>query len=200
MKIPTFFLGAILIIITSDCTVRKSAKKAFANSDFCYNHRPKDQASNRLHYDGYYTFRDFNCIFYNDGLWAGGYYKNWNYMRRRIPDKDLSGIYQWGVYKITGDTIKIRYLNAPQIPYDAWDAWYLIEDREHLNLLVDAPTQPITEWMLQLEQRKWPNGQKYIFVKDDSIPDLNISWFKNSEWLWCDKAAFKAWKAKQTNK
>ena len=140
--------------------------------------------------------RSSYCIFYSDGFWIEGCCEHdrdfINNVQPKIPSFD-----KWGVYHISGDTVKIRYLYTVQVPYDAWDCWYLIENRERINLIINTRTQPITEWMLQLEQRKFPDGQKFTFVQKDSLPDMNLSWFKQSKWLWCDKVAYEKWKASQ---
>jgi hypothetical protein len=93
------------------------------------------------------------------------------------------------------DTIKIRYLFTPQRPYDTWHAWFLIENTETIKQIIRTPIFPITKSMLQLEQKKIPAGQKFTFTQGDSLPDMNLSWFKRCKWLWCDKDAYETWKA-----
>lgn len=189
----------ICVMLFSACFVKvpKRAKRAFYAFDYCYTNQTNKKATDKVRTDGYYQRQSSFCVFYKDGLWVESCTKNWSFGKPIPSVGNIEGIWKWGVYRVEGDTIKIRYLHAAQQPYDARNTWYLIEEREILNELIDTPTFPITEWMLSLEQRKFPNGRKFTFVQDDSIPDMNLSWFKRCKWLWCDKAAYEDWIASQ---
>lgn len=196
-KMRTFFF-LLLVVCTHVCgcfiKVHKPEKRAFTANGWCYDHKSENQASGKIRFDGYYSDSSkYHCIFYSDGFWVAG---NLNSL---TTTKDMSavmpfGIYKWGVYRIADDTIKIRYLFTPQRPYVTWHSWFLIENTETLTHLISTRNFPITESMLQAEQGKSPDGRKFTFIQGDSLPDMNLSWFKRCKWLWCDKAAFETWK------
>jgi hypothetical protein len=193
-----FFIYMLYLACFCGCFVKvyKREKKLFKTNNWCYVDRDRNQSADKLWYDGYYSSRNYNCIFYPDGLWVGGFVKGSRSENGMKGDRPY-GISLWGMYRITEDTIKIKYLNAPQRPYVTWSVWFLLESNGGLKQIINTPTQPITDAMLQLEQRKFPDGQKFTFVPSDSLPDMNKSWFKRQKWLWCDKEAYETWMASQ---
>jgi hypothetical protein len=174
--------------------VHKSEKRAFTANNWCYDHHSTNQALGKLRYEGFYSSRNYECIFYSDGFWVGGNLKSLRSIKEMTATMPY-GIYEWGIYRVMDDTIKIRLLYAPQRPYVTWHTWFLIENTETIKHIISSRIFPITESMLQSEQKKFLDGQKFTFTQGDSLPDMNLSWFKRCKWLWCDKDAYETWKA-----
>ncbi len=100
--------------------------------------------------------------------------------------------FNWGVYKIDGDTIKLQCVNHQYWPDSYWhllEHWFLINADGSLvpikvkdlignKVLNEEPIKPV---------------YKFVETNIQLSPD---TWLKNKEWFWCNKEKFKAWKKK----
>lgn len=192
------FLGICVAIFLACTLVPAKSKRAFTQNGFCYDHNLTNVSQGRFKINGYYELSDYSKrIFYDDGIWVNGYEKNCTYPDNKSSGHYINGISHWGIYKIIGDTVKVRFIQTMQYPYDGGEQWYLIVDSTRLNFLFFKFDLPVTNYDLELSKRQFPNGRVFTFVPYDSLPDLNKSWFKQSKWLWCDKVAYEKWKASQ---
>jgi hypothetical protein len=92
--------------------VPAKSKKAFLQNGFCYDHITTNASDGKFNINGYYGKQ----IFYNDGMWVGGYDKNWTYPDNRHSDKYINGIYHWGLYKVLQSKSGIfKQINIPMM-------------------------------------------------------------------------------------
>jgi hypothetical protein len=194
MKVKMLYYFLLFSVMASSCLVPRREKKAFTADSWCYD--PSVEPSKKIMYDGYYASKYYDCVFYSDGMWIGGLDPQRSTIVDKIDWYNEYGINLWGVYRVFDDTVKVRFLNAPYIPSNTWHVWYLIMEDLTLKEIIRTPDFPITKAMIEAPPRtEYFMKQKLVFVQSMRIPDMNLSWFKKSKWLWCDKAAYKKWAA-----
>ncbi len=203
-----FFVYTFLLIGIVSCQLMptRKAKKTFREHGFCYENKGQG-LEQRLSLGGYYDFRFsepskydtsiFNSaiVFLKDGRYFGGV----GVKRKEIENKgwELAGPFiigsaDVGIYKISGDTIKVGYIYTTFAPWPKEEKWYRIIDNKNIELIACSEQYKRMEETSKEEQYEiCPYvGRKYHFVPMDSIPDFKNAWIMQEKWFWCDEAAY----------
>ncbi|MCF6171371.1 MAG: hypothetical protein L3J66_10375 [Bacteroidales bacterium] len=143
-----------------------------------------------------------NILFYEDGTFVNGFHnygENINdYLEEVFFDSEKGKKnpfykwYNWGIYNIYGDTIKVQYLNNPGLTntWTAREEWYLIKKRNTIELIaskrLDIATASKATKYSNIAFRGASDGLKASFISLKRIPPPN-AWTKRKKWFWCDK-------------
>ena len=190
-----FYPGLILFlffsVISSGCTLSfihcssKSATLCCIKKEFAKSF--KNEISNvdsLIRFDGYYYRSDYNTngnyvVFYKNGL--VGFGCGVNYLKDSLQPNKLSQYCSlWGTYSVSSDTIKVRCASKGtwMVPYDSFERWFLIKDKEHFETLVDKnicyPDHPGIPTM----------NYTAIFVLSSKLPTYEDCWLLKEKWFW----------------
>lgn len=94
-----------------------------------------------------------------------------------------------GIYKIIDDSISVRYLEI----YPAASYCHQLP----IKLLEGNILQPESQRACRVKPENVTWNDEYgplVFIESDTLPNLNVSWYKNQKWFWCDVDEFKEWK------
>ncbi|HRP91178.1 MAG TPA: hypothetical protein PKX92_14205 [Edaphocola sp.] len=92
--------------------------------------------------------------------------------------------FNWGIYKIDRDTVKLQVVNHPPKFNPYWhlfEYWYLINK--------DGTLQPIYSKNLidgRLSKKNQRHPQTYQFIETNLHLKSN-TWLKREKWFWCDE-------------
>lgn len=92
----------------------------------------------------------------------------------------------WGIYTLSGDTIKAQYLSFPyrSVPTDAGEEWYVITSKTSLRMILrnwDILDHPNTNLIRQHEFVKEVSSLEFIPI--DNIPPP-LPWIKTRKFFW----------------
>lgn len=144
-----------------------------------------------------------NLMFFDDGTFVTGFYNTTEKERfDRISEmfkkmkEDSTGVeansfynsFEWGLYRISGDTIKVQYINHPGPPpnWNAVEKWYKVIDRSTLCEVFSKQIYSKTEVERQdYEKHRLARGQSTAkFVPVEVMPKSSC-WLKNEDWFYC---------------
>ncbi|HNW98228.1 MAG TPA: hypothetical protein PKK00_07460 [Bacteroidales bacterium] len=108
--------------------------------------------------------------------------------QNKQPETSVFYGYNWGVYKVIGDTIKMQTVNSQTWPNPYWylfENWYLINNDSSLspiyskNLIDDKEIRGDAEI---------PKTYKFI---ETNLQLPSDTWLKKEKWFWCNKEDWK---------
>lgn len=178
--------------------------------------------SNKIEINGYYRFwfkdewgryktipdtRDtsfVDMIFYEDGtflynMFVGSNFSNYNDYFRYVTSKGKNDIFyksdSWGVYSISGDTIKTQFLMhaAHFTPWYTGERWFLIKDRRTLQLIFAGYLVNQTRDDAEKLREYVRNSSAVMFYPLDIIPPP-YAWLKNEKFFWRHEADWENYK------
>ena len=193
----------IFIIGISACSNYKYLNNNVPNSiktnfSLCYN-REGTGIDSLINIQGYYKQTkdmykgegitrsfEYTMFFFSDGLFA-----------RQFGDisDDSSAVtpiinaYEWGLYRVCGDTILLQYINHPSkmAPWGAWESMYVVVDRNTIKQINLKPMHYISGSYRNDLEEKWKSKYGIAkFVPLLSIPKPNC-WLINEQWFWCNE-------------
>lgn len=162
-------------------------------------------------------------MFFNDGVFLtqiGDYQYPKNIQKyfaevaenTKYGEKDLFyQAFNWGCYRISGDTIKTQYINHSSVFYPDWmltEEWFKVLNRNTLKSIYRQKLYG--DYKAQYDFRK-NEGNKYTwyeknytlypanFVPLSNLPNSD-GWLKEKKWFWCNKSDYKSWKSEQRKK
>lgn len=216
MMMKHLFFSFLLLSLTACAKkIPKSIRKNFTN---CYTGKPVNIRS-LINIDGYYMFvrlerwssgygptmtsgdsSEINMLFYEDGTFLYNFFKDNDYpnnTKQYLSDitknKNFTSFYtefDWGIYRIAGDTLIVQYINnvskAYFAPWNCWEKRFKIIDRNTLQYvgasnLADGSAQALRIFKEAEAKRKYLPAK---FIPCEVIPPPN-SWLKKEDWVWC---------------
>jgi hypothetical protein len=92
----------------------------------------------------------------------------------------FKNVYDWGIYKLEGDTIKVQYINHMgryHVYWWAYEIWYKIIDRNNIKEIFIKP-------LVKSDQTKREYDLRYgKFIPTDYLPPSDCR-LKNYKWFW----------------
>ncbi len=180
-----FFLFVLCGCYTSNHTTVKKLTQ-------CYDSKHTGIDS-LINLDGYYklpfVYQEKDTVIHNILLFTDGLFLyNFDLEYYQESKANAYGFYNrggvdWGVYKLTNDTIYVQTVESP-----GGMSWL---QSEMMFRIIDS----VTLERLQLDLND--NSMRYLpakFVAYADIPDPNKSWIMNKKWFWCNEEAYKKWK------
>ena len=206
-KILIIYLPFVLLISSCKFLYYKAPKYIKNNFGYCYSGE-KTELNKLLNIYGYFQLNinsgnssfNENIMFFNDGMFVTGF----KYLAE-INDNYKNGLtsvfYEstgWGLYKLSGDTIKVRYVKRPFYGsssrfWYAYEVRYKIIDRNTIKQIYKIPIHKTADG--DIEKFKII-GSKKIFIPVKVKPPSD-GWIKGEEWFWCNKEQYKKWKQEQ---
>jgi hypothetical protein len=147
-----------------------------------------------------------NIMFFSDGLVIRGFnglncgncdiFSNSQLLfdvsqNKKLETESFYNGFNWGIYTIEGDTIKLHILNHPPRFNPYWhlfEQWYLINN--------DGSLSPIYSKNLidgRVSALASITRDTFKFIETNIILPSD-TWLKKEEWFWCDKEKYRAWK------
>lgn len=110
--------------------------------------------------------------------------------------------YNWGNYRIVGDTIKVQYIHVPFSLNDYWFGYersFKIIDKntlEYLPMMTNSLDHNIDKASLEEMQQNFKRENYFTFIPLERIPPPDC-WLKKKKWFWCDNEKWERWKKEQ---
>lgn len=150
--------------------------------------------------DGDTLFRDM--IFYEDGSCITNLLPKYPFLTYddyftdviAIGKKDLFYKRSWGIYSLSGDTIKAQILKhaANFTPWYNWEEWFLIKDRNTLQVIhLEDPGNTSQAYQQKLKT-KVKTASPAKFYSLTAIPPP-YAWFKTNSFFWRNEEDWKAY-------
>jgi hypothetical protein len=150
-----------------------------------------------------------NLMFYRDGLFvidffaldANGTFEDDSkipkFFKQIVENKESKvskffySSFDWGSFRINGDTIKMQYIDRPifgesRTFWYAWEIWYKVLNR---NSIIEIYSNPIhyttkSDWENYQKAKKEKVILPAKFVPVAVIPSSDC-WLKKEKWFWC---------------
>jgi hypothetical protein len=190
------------LIITSSilllsCSIR--VPRSIRDKFDCYE--PQNvRIDSLLNINGFYAFSFKDSTY----AWGSMFFADGGFIDRlqySLQGDSIMGYYLSGTYKIYKDTIITQAINYPSLmaPWDAWETWYKIINKNEIVVIKSFPIHPMTEsdwnnFYVDESRRERSNG---IFTPMNHLP-LFDCWIKQEKWFWCNEEDWKEYK-KQIN-
>jgi hypothetical protein len=165
-------------------------------------------------YDGEDTVSNMSILFYPNGMLITNFggvrvQDNFNDIVVNKNTESEQAFYRgryWGVYSISGDTIKAQWINnpGPLAPQGGAEVLYRIIDKNTIQYITKRTIPGLITRNNDYNITELKEGMVYrgLFTPLEVIPPSEGSWLMREDWFWCDEAKFDEWKAslKQGNK
>jgi hypothetical protein len=205
MKIKYF----ILVYLFAGCGVLRQYSEQAKSFTNCYDERYTG-LDTLINIKGYFAKKGVNgniddlnkngdllspIFFFNDGFFTCDFYligflKNVELKKTTA----FSSGWDWGIYTIHGDTIKLQYLSYPGgMSWDNGEIWFKILNKNKLQPLTLSHNYNITVNDIKSGITK-DSSSTFIFTPLNILPDPNLCWLKNEKWAWCNPQKYKIWK------
>jgi hypothetical protein len=146
-----------------------------------------------------------NLIFFKDGTVCDGFYDfekelrpdslpNINLLFNEIKNnpngkvsKIFKNVFRWGIYKLTGDTIKAQFIHHTSrldVYWTAYEIWYKIIDRNNIKEIFKKTLNKRDQVIRKYE---YYEGK---FIPTDYLPPSDCR-LKNYKWFWCETKKIK---------
>jgi len=212
MKLKALLISTFIILIWFGCA-KKPVSKAVRN-DFTNCLGTKNtNISSLIDIDGYYLIYelgrypvaknqykdtlDLNILFYEDGTLIYNFFSVDDYpkdipgylkkvVQNGYKDQFYSA-FDWGVYRIVGDTIKAQYINHTTglAPWDAREEWFKVIDRKTIVCVYHKMLgEKMTDYQIADYKKSISKYTLGRFIPMDVIPPPNC-WLKKEKWIWC---------------
>ena len=227
------FIIYLAFLSFTSCTVffHKTPRYIKANDNLKYT-TTDTQLSEILNINSYFTYNDtlnsgyiwsthLNLMFFEDGMFASDFESDNRkkhevgiemprYFRKIIElrknEEKEPGFYKfsaWGYYKLSGDTIKVKYVNRPALggmsyQWYALEIWYKIIDKNHL---MEIYRLPFSETGISNERfmNNESNKRIYYCCPLNEKPESD-GWIKYKKWFWLNKENYKEWRKSMKHK
>lgn len=148
----------------------------------------------------------YNMFFFPDGVFAYCFYVNGQfsdnvklyfdsvYDTKKATPNDYWASFNWGMYKLTGDTIITWSTNRATLNsgWDIREQWFKIIDRQTLKSIYARPIG--LDYLSQEDLEKyWYNRDRYSearFTPLEKMPSSD-NWLKREKWFWCNEEDWK---------
>lgn len=202
-----FILFIIFSIITSVSEAKKVPKYIRERFTNCYSH--SEIKSHDIEFNGYYDLIEISAkednkvldtfythlIFYNDGTFLYNVVYNnaaslqlfFKLFREKTRNSNLSYGGDWGIFRISGDTIIAQFINNPVL-FDVWSAWeikFKIINKNTIKFINKVPLHRSTKQERdQIAQNLLKRNYLLLKFVPSYIP-IPDSWLKKQKWAWC---------------
>ena len=213
-----YSLGTLLLMNFASCLYTPVPKHIKQNFTYCYSEE-NTNIEDLININGYYiettpyTRYDFRTketvldtfyrrfMFLKDGLYLD------TFLRYDSLSSTFLDSYYIGKYVISGDTIKVQYIDRPNPPsgHSAWETWFKVVSRDTIIKIYAIP-------LYKKSKSDWKNWYDYkpewkaqivpaIFVPINLTPISNC-WLKQKKWFWCSESDWKEYmnRVKELNK
>lgn len=205
-----FLLVIILSICFTSCFTKQVPKTTISKFSTCFDQN-NSGIDSLININGYFTSistknlnrkgvsetqsmeTSIDIMFFSNGVFA----YNAIIPEKNNIDSSFFGSFYWGLYSFHQDTIKTHFLSRASLmaPWDGWEIWYLIIDRNTVKQIYKTPIHPMSkgDWAYYASQTlpKMHHGT-YNFVPLNYVTE-HYCWLKREKWFWCDESEWRAY-------
>ncbi len=213
------YIVIFLVIVLQSCIIYKVKDNIIESFTYCWDENNPD-LDTLLNFDGFYhkpyiKYKDTinkivdrgatyypSYIFYKNGfctmnpplIWISIEEKN------EMPKEGFVNGSVWGLYSISGDTIKAQYIPKPGgMSSKKIEIWFKIVNENTIQRLYFKYRDTITYEEVSKYQQNNIVDDLMQFVKLDTLPNPYDSWLIKEKWFWCNEEDYKAY-MKEKNK
>lgn len=199
-------LCGIVIVLTSACSSFKYLNNNvpdFIKSNFtlCFENR-ETGIDSVININGYYkqtpcnqiernkegttaSSFSFTMVFLSNGIFAR---QCGNFQTTDSLESFTLNAYEWGLYKVFGDTIVVQYVNhsSGMATWNAWEGKYIILNKNTLKQIDINPIHYVSESYQRILRGKWKSKfstAKFTSLSSKPIPNC---WLEKEEWFKCE--------------
>ncbi len=204
-----------IIILLKGCTFFWVPFNVQEDFTYCYHNKNITGLDSLIKVDGIYFLNNStsnknslsevavgdlypNYVFYENGFCSANVPSIWFLEGETIKSSYIHGS-TWGLYRVSGDTIKAQYIPQPGgMSIAKIERWFLIENETSIKQLYLKYHDPITSMEVKKYLKDTLKQFYYLddfsFVHLDSMPEPQKSWIIKKKWFWCDKEEYKTFK------
>ena len=206
MKVKTKISILILCLIFTSCNIYHNMTRQ--NFKLCYEGLDTG-LDTLIDIKGYYpmdvTYSDGsslnNCkvVFYKDGMFLHNPQLN-NISDFGLDYTKVGKYWDWGIYKLSNDTIIGQFLNVSGATSSCESVFYKIIDSHTIqriypqsrnNKIIDD----VYDYRSLYHYKFSYSSASFVPFKELPSPDNSLA--KSKRWFWCEKAEYKKWKKSQ---
>jgi len=145
---------------------------------------------------------DRSFVFYKNGLFVEDFNSSFFYQTHvNIKDYENTSGGTWGMYQLSGDTIKAQIITSPGGTYFVkGEFWFKIIDFTTIELLcIKYSTDISSNDIIEFQQKNAGKSNLICrFAPVEILPNAQQSWIIGEKWFWCNNERYKEWNNHKT--